>query len=55
MCDLAARESRCCSFFAFTTTVSAPGQAVLDIEVPAAYTDVLAALAARADTLRGRP
>lgn len=52
--DLAARESDCCSFFTFTTTSNAPGQVTLDIEVPPAHTDVLAALAERADTVRGR-
>lgn len=49
--DLTARESRCCSFFGFATTVldSADGEAVvLDIEVPGGYADVLASLAERA-------
>ncbi|MEV4619208.1 hypothetical protein AB0J74_10945 [Asanoa sp. NPDC049573] len=49
--DLTARESECCSFFSFTVTPQpAPdGEALtLDITVPAAYTDVLAALARRA-------
>ena len=52
--DLAARESECCSFFTFTTTAhpAADGEAVvLDIEVPAAYADVLASLAQRASTV----
>ena len=41
--DLAAREAECCSFFTFTVT--AHGEAViLDVEVPAAYADVLASL-----------
>ncbi len=45
--DLAARETECCSFFRFAVT---PGAAAgsealtLDIEVPAKYADVLAAL-----------
>jgi hypothetical protein len=49
--DLAARETGCCSFFTFTTTPQpvTDGEAVLlDIEVPAAYADVLAALTGRA-------
>ncbi|GAA1370021.1 hypothetical protein [Catellatospora chokoriensis] len=53
--DLAASESDCCSFFAFTTAAAAPGQVTLDIEAPPAHADVLAALAERADTVRGRP
>ncbi|MEU8001447.1 hypothetical protein AB0B66_09840 [Catellatospora sp. NPDC049111] len=50
--DLAARESDCCSFFTFTTTATAPGEVTLDVEVPPAHTDVLSALAERADTMR---
>jgi hypothetical protein len=45
--DLTARETECCSFFAFTVTREATddGEAVtLDIEVPARYADVLASL-----------
>jgi hypothetical protein len=45
--DLTARETECCSFFTFTVTreAAADGEAVtLDIEVPAPYADVLAAL-----------
>ncbi|GAA1393146.1 hypothetical protein ACFQZ4_37280 [Catellatospora coxensis] len=54
--DLAARESDCCSFFTFAITVTgAPGHVTLDVEVPPAHTDVLAALADRADTMHGRP
>ena len=52
--DLAARESECCSFFTFTTTAQSAtdGEAVvLDIEVPAAHTDVLASLAQPASTV----
>ena len=47
--DLAARETACCSFFTFTVTPGpAAGALVLDVEVPAAYADVLASLAGRA-------
>nr|BFE59977.1 hypothetical protein GCM10020063_045030 [Dactylosporangium thailandense] len=49
--DLAARETACCSFFTFTVTPQPveDGEAlVLDVEVPAAHTGVLASLAARA-------
>jgi hypothetical protein len=52
--DLAARETACCSFFTFTTTPqpATDGEAVaLDIEVPAAYADVLAALTQRASAV----
>ncbi|GAA3347174.1 hypothetical protein GCM10020358_60930 [Amorphoplanes nipponensis] len=52
--DLAARETACCSFFRFTATARAAtgGEAViLDIEVPAAHADVLAALVGRASEL----
>ncbi|MFD0364333.1 hypothetical protein ACFQZZ_23080 [Nocardia sp. GCM10030253] len=47
--ELAARESGCCSFFAFTfdTTGTAP---VMHIDVPAAHVDVLDALEARVST-----
>ena len=45
--DLAARETRCCSFFAFT--FASEGQTLqMDVRVPAVQTDVLDALAARA-------
>jgi hypothetical protein len=45
--DLTARESACCTFFTFT--YARDSQTVrLDVEVPAAYVDVLDALAARA-------
>ncbi|GHJ43249.1 hypothetical protein Cs7R123_05910 [Catellatospora sp. TT07R-123] len=53
--DLSARESDCCSFFTFTVTAAASGQVILDVEVPPARADVLAALAQRADAVRGRP
>ncbi|MEU7874638.1 hypothetical protein [Dactylosporangium sp. NPDC049140] len=49
--DLAAREAACCSFFTFTITPQPATDGdvlVLDIEVSAAYTDVLTVLAGRA-------
>jgi hypothetical protein len=52
--DLTARETECCSFFAFTVaTEPAPdGEVViLDVEVPASHADVLASLAQRASTV----
>ena len=52
--DLSARETRCCSFFAFTvaTEPTPDGETVvLDIGVPARHTDVLASLAQRAGSL----
>jgi len=49
--DLTAREAECCSFFTFTVT-DEPEGVVLDVEVPAAHTDVLAALAARATAVQ---
>jgi hypothetical protein len=52
--DLAARETACCSFFTFTTTPlpATDGETVvLDIEVPAAHADALAALVQRASTV----
>jgi hypothetical protein len=45
--QLAARETKCCSFFTFTFVPGVDGLA-LDIEVPAAHAGVLDALAARA-------
>ena len=45
---LAAAETACCSFFTFTVTQPATGAVALDVEVPAAYADALAALVARA-------
>ena len=44
---LAARETECCSFFAFSVTEDG-GEVRLGITVPPAYADVLAALARRA-------
>ncbi|WP_327000514.1 hypothetical protein OHA72_36015 [Dactylosporangium sp. NBC_01737] len=49
--DLTARETACCSFFAFTVTrePAQDGEALtLDVEVPPQYADVLASLAERA-------
>ena len=56
--DLTARETGCCSFFAFTVTPG-PGNddeaLTLDIEVPDQYADVLASLVQRANSvLAGR-
>ncbi|MEU7613924.1 hypothetical protein [Micromonospora sp. NPDC049204] len=45
--DLTDRESSCCSFFTFTLAADA-GTLRLDVQVPAAYVDVLDALAQRA-------
>ena len=47
--DLSARESECCSFFAFTITADRTDLTV-DVEVPPAHVDVLDALEARAAT-----
>jgi hypothetical protein len=52
--DLTARETECCSFFAFAiATEPAPdGEVVLlDVEVPSAHADVLASLTQRAREL----
>ncbi|WP_329109984.1 hypothetical protein OG792_14110 [Micromonospora sp. NBC_01699] len=45
--DLTGRESGCCSFFSFTFRPDVDGLR-LDVEVPAAYVEVLDALAQRA-------
>ncbi|MEV4008957.1 hypothetical protein AB0J35_00545 [Nonomuraea angiospora] len=45
--ELTARESRCCSFFAFTLGI-AEGALTLDVQVPRRQTAVLDALQARA-------
>jgi len=45
--DLTARESECCSFFAFTVTGDR-GDVVLDIEVPPRHVDVLDGIVASA-------
>lgn len=51
--DLTARETECCSFFALTTTEVTDGQVTLDVEVPDDQTDVLDALARRAEAVAG--
>jgi hypothetical protein len=51
--NLAAREKQCCSFFTFTIT-RAVDVVTLYIDVPPAHAAILAALAARAATARGR-
>lgn len=50
--DLAARESGCCSFFAFSFDASDTGL-VMHIEVPDTQVEVLDALAARVDVVIG--
>ncbi|MFI6604458.1 hypothetical protein ACIBHX_50225 [Nonomuraea sp. NPDC050536] len=45
--DLAARETSCCSFFAFSLTPS-DTRLVVDVEVPSAHARVLDGLQARA-------
>lgn len=45
--DLTARESKCCSFFSFSVS-AAEDEVMIDVGVPAAHAEVLAALAARA-------
>ncbi|MEV6062297.1 hypothetical protein [Nocardia asteroides] len=53
--DLAARESQCCSFFAFDFHADASA-VVMGVEVPPAYTDVLDAVAERVRAaIGGRP
>lgn len=52
--DLTEREARCCSFFTFTVTPADGASLTLDIVVPARYTDVVDALAARAAEVSGR-
>jgi hypothetical protein len=49
---LAEAESSCCSFFTFGVTPVDQGRVALDVEVPAAYVDVLAGLLARAEAAR---
>ncbi|MEU0152777.1 hypothetical protein [Micromonospora fulviviridis] len=51
--DLTARESSCCSFFAFDLTRSGPEALTLDIRVPSAHVDVLDGLADRAASAMG--
>ncbi|MDO3686387.1 hypothetical protein [Micromonospora sp. C28ISP2-4] len=52
--DLIARESACCSFFAFELARPAGDTLSLDIRVPGASVAVLDALALRATAARGR-
>jgi hypothetical protein len=52
--DLTARETECCPFFDFTVTLDHVGEGdtvILDVKVPAQYTDVLRSLARRASTV----
>ena len=51
--ELAARESGCCSFFAFTLTITESGLA-LEMAVPPERIEVLDALQARAGAVAGR-
>ncbi|MFI6263196.1 hypothetical protein [Micromonospora sp. NPDC051006] len=51
--DLTARESSCCSFFAFDISRSGPDALTLDVRVAAAHVDVLDSLANRAATAAG--
>ena len=51
--DLTARESSCCSFFAFAVSRSGPDSLILDVRVPPGHVDVLDALAAKAASARG--
>ena len=51
--DLTARETGCCSFFGFTFGEPSDGQVDLEVTVPDAHADVLAALASRAASLAG--
>ncbi|MFF0492612.1 hypothetical protein ACFYTQ_26585 [Nocardia sp. NPDC004068] len=50
--DLAARESRCCSFFTFDFTTDDDGP-VMSVGVPAAHVAVLDAFAARVESTIG--
>lgn len=52
--DLTARETECCSFFAFAVAAGAPGLVQLDITVPVGYVDVLDTLAEQAAVARSR-
>lgn len=51
--DLTARESSCCSFFAFDFSRSGPDSLTLDVRVPSGHIGVLDALTARASSVRG--
>lgn len=44
--DLIRAETACCSFFEFRVAVEPAGSLVLDVQVPAAYREVLDALEA---------
>ena len=46
--DLAARETECCSFFAFTVIATGPGEVLFEVEVPESYTAVLDGMVERA-------
>ena len=50
--DLTARESSCCSFFTFDVQTSGAAMVVIDVRVPPASADVLAALVRRAEATR---
>lgn len=50
--DLTARETSCCSFFAFAMKRHGPDSLTLDVRVPAAHVAVLDALAERAASVR---
>jgi hypothetical protein len=50
--ELAARESSCCSFFAFDVS-AADGRVVVDAQVPPGHTVVLDGLAAQAAAVAG--
>ncbi|MCW3816051.1 hypothetical protein ONA91_16540 [Micromonospora sp. DR5-3] len=52
--DLTARESSCCSFFAFDLSRPGPDSLTLDVRVPTRHVDVLDALADRAASVRGQ-
>ncbi len=56
--DLTARETECCSFFDFTVTRLADDEGesvILDVKVPAQYTEVLDSLTRRAGTVAALP
>jgi hypothetical protein len=56
--DLTARETECCSFFAFTVTPEDVGEGealTMDIKVPAHYADVLDALITKARSVSAGP
>lgn len=53
--DLAARETECCSFFAFTVTAATPGDVLFEVEVPDTYAVVLDGMVERATAERIPP